>query len=62
MKKWYWRPCYYALALTSGSLFFLNGCGLSDQQLTSIWQSVISAGLTTIVSNALQTALGQAAA
>ncbi len=58
MKTWFWRIRFYGLALTSGSLFLLGGCGLSDQQLASIWQSVITAGLQTIVSNAITTAAG----
>jgi hypothetical protein len=58
MKKWYCRVRYYALALTAGGLFFLGGCGLSDQQLASIWESVISSGLSAVVGNAIQTAVG----
>jgi hypothetical protein len=59
MKKWYWRTRYHALALASGTLFFLDGCFLSDQQLAQVWQSVITTGLTTLMSNLLQTLLGQ---
>jgi hypothetical protein len=58
MKAWLWRVRFYGLTLASGSLFLLGGCGLSDQQLASIWQSVITAGLQTIVSNAITTAAG----
>ena len=58
MKMWLWRVRFYGLALATGSLFAFNGCGLSDQQLASIWQSVITAGLQTIVNNALTAAAG----
>jgi hypothetical protein len=61
MKKLCRRTRYYALVLASGSLFFLGSCGLSDQQLAQIWESVISAGLGTIVSNAIRIAGGQTA-
>lgn len=37
----------------AGTLMALNGCGLTDQQLASVWQSVITTGLTTLVSNLL---------
>lgn len=58
MSKWTLRMRYYGLALAAGSLFGLNGCGFSDQQLSSIWQSVITSGLTTLVSNAITAATG----
>lgn len=47
-----WRLRYYSLLAGAGALTLLTGCGgLNDQQLTSIWQSVISTGLNTIVGN-----------
>ncbi|HQL55323.1 MAG: hypothetical protein KA383_13285 [Phycisphaerae bacterium] len=54
MRTWYTRVRYYALTLAASSLFTLEGCGLSDQQLSSIWSSVLSTGLNTIVANVLQ--------
>ncbi len=61
MKKWYWRARYYALAFSGGSLFLLGGCGLSDQQLASIWQSVLQTALTTIITNAIASAFSNGA-
>lgn len=60
--KWYTRARYYGLLLAASSLYVLGGCGLSDQQLSQVWQSVISAGLTTIVNNILQTSVPVTAA
>jgi hypothetical protein len=60
MKRWYWRARYYVLVLAGGGLCAAGGCGLSDQQLAQVWESVISAGLSTIVQNALLLATGQA--
>ncbi len=53
MKKWYWRTRSYVLALSGGALLTLGGCGLTDQQLASVWESVISSALSTLVNNAL---------
>jgi hypothetical protein len=50
-----------ALWTACGSLLAIGDCALSDQQLTSIAQSVISTGLNTIVSQLL-TGLGGGAA
>jgi hypothetical protein len=61
-RRWFWRVRYYALTCSAGGLFLLGGCGLTDQQLAAVWQSVITAGLTSIVSNAITTAFGGAAA
>ena len=55
--KWYLRARYYGLLLAGGGLYVLGGCGLSDQQLAQVWQSVITAGLNTIMNNVLNTAL-----
>ncbi len=56
MSKWTLRIRYYGLALAGGGLLAFNGCGFSDQQLSSIWQSVFTAGLNTLVSNAVTAA------
>ena len=53
--KWTTRARYYGLLLAAGGLYLLGGCGLNDQQLAQVWQSVITAGLNTIVNNVLQT-------
>lgn len=52
------RLRYYALTIAAGGLYFLGGCGLSDQQLASIWQSVITTGLSTLVTSAVSAAVG----
>ncbi len=61
MRKWTHRVRYACLTVAATGLFALNGCGLSDQQLATIWQSVLSTGLNTIVTNALAAALGATA-
>lgn len=51
------------ILLAGGSLFLLGNCGLSDQQLQAVWQSVITSTLTssvdvlltTVAQNATQT-------
>ena len=60
MKSWYWRMRYVGLVLAAGGLCAFNGCALSDRQLSTIWQSVLSTGLNTIVQNVLTTAFGAA--
>ncbi len=57
-RRWCWRVRYYALTCGASSLFLLGGCGLTDQQLAAVWQSVITAGLSTVVSNAITAAFG----
>jgi len=53
MRSWKHRVRLYVLTVVAGGLMAFNGCGLSDQPLTSIWQSVLSTGLHTVVTNAL---------
>ena len=55
MKFGAWRA-WRKVLVTSSTLLLLSGCPLTDQQITSITQSVISTGLNTIVSNLLQSA------
>ncbi len=62
MKNWSWRVRYASLLLASGTLFAFNGCGLSDRQLTTVWQSVLSTALNSIVTNAITAAAGNAGA
>lgn len=45
-----------------GSLLLLGGCGLSDAQLTSIVQSVITTGLSSVLSQFVSTLFGAATA
>jgi hypothetical protein len=58
---WFARRQWIRTWAAGGSLFLLGQCGLSDQQLTSIAQSVISTGLNTIVSQILATLVGAGA-
>jgi high-affinity Fe2+/Pb2+ permease len=58
MKNWYRRWHYCGLLLAASGLFALGGCGLSDQQLAPIWESVIESGLNTLVTTALTQATG----
>jgi len=58
MRRWTNRLRYRLLALGSGTALLLGGCGLTDQQLAGIWQSVIIAGLNTLVGTAIRSALG----
>jgi len=54
-KWWFSHHRLLRVYIPGGSLFLLGGCGLSDQQLTSIAQSVITTGLTTFVSQLVTT-------
>lgn len=54
MQRMFLRARYYTLAGTAGTLLVLEGCALSDQQLASIWSSVLTAALNAIVSAVLQ--------
>lgn len=58
MRKLICRARWYVLTMTLGGLYLFNGCGLTDQQLSSIWQSVITTGLNTLVTGALVSAAG----
>jgi len=56
MKRWFAR--HYRLlrvCASGGSLLLLGSCGLSDQQLASIAQSVVTTGLSAFVTNLLGT-------
>lgn len=46
------------LAAAGGSLGQFNSCGLSDQQLSAIVQSVLTTGLSALVSNLVSTTVG----
>lgn len=58
MKYVHWRLRYWGLVLATGGLFAFNGCGLSDRQLSSVWEAVITTALNTLVGNALSSATG----
>lgn len=54
------RP-FWRVLLIGGMLPILGQCGLSDQQITTIFQSVITTGLNALVSQGIASALSQAA-
>ncbi len=54
---WTYRLRYLGLTLVGGTALVFNGCGLSDQQLASVWQSVITSALNAVVEGALTTAV-----
>jgi hypothetical protein len=62
MRKLICRARWALLTLGAAGLYQLGGCGLTDQQLASIWSSVLTTGLNTIVTNVLTAAAGAAPA
>lgn len=59
MKNAVWQ--YRALMLVSGlfTLVAAGGCrGLTDQQLSGVFQSVLTTGLTTLVNTLIASAVG----
>jgi hypothetical protein len=59
MSMRHWRTRTYVLALSALSFLTMGGCGLTDQQLASIWESAISSVVSALISTAVQTATGQ---
>lgn len=55
------RPVWLRLILLTSSTLVLGSCGLSDQQIAQVWQSVITSALTSSVS-VFVGALGQSTA
>ena len=53
MKNAVWRGRFAVLCLACSSVLTMGGCGLSDQQLSTIWSQVLTAGLSTIVQSGL---------
>lgn len=53
MKNAVWRGRFAMLGLACCSILTMGGCGLSDQQLSSIWSQVLTAGLSTIIQSGL---------
>jgi hypothetical protein len=60
MKRWMLSRGLWRVWIPGGSLLALGGCGLSDAQLTSILQSVITTGLNTLLTQLLSALLGAA--
>lgn len=55
MRRLFARRRLLVIWCAGGTLFLSGGCPLSDQQLTSVLQSVISTGLNTVVTQGLTT-------
>jgi len=49
MRSAIWRGRFVMFCLACSTILSMGGCGLSDRQLATIWQSVLTAALTTIV-------------
>jgi hypothetical protein len=60
MKRSIFSKGLWRVWIPGSSLLVLGGCGLSDAQLASIWQSVIQTALTTALTQWIS-ALGTAA-
>lgn len=61
MKRRMFSRGLWRVWVPGGSLFVLGGCGLSDAQLASMLQSVVTTGLNTLLAQLLATLLGSAA-
>lgn len=57
MKRWMFSKRVW---LSGGSLLALGGCGLSDAQLASIFQSAVTTGLNALVTQILNALVGAA--
>ena len=58
VKRWFVHHSrLLRVCLSGGSLLAFGSCGLSDQQLSSIAQSVITTGLGSFVTNLLSSLL-----
>jgi hypothetical protein len=60
MKRTILSRGFWRVWIPGSSVLLLGGCGLSDAQLASIWQSVIQTALTTALTQFIS-ALGTAA-
>lgn len=60
MKRWMFSRGLWRVWIPGGSLLLLGGCGLSDAQLVSILQSVVTTGLNAFVTQFIATLLGAA--
>jgi hypothetical protein len=53
MNYWLRNRRMIRIWLASGTLLAFSGCGLTDQQLTQIWQSVLTTGLSALVQSVI---------
>lgn len=61
MKNAVWRGRFVVLCLAATTVLTAGGCGgLSDRQLSSIFQSVLSTGLTTLMNTVITAFAGTA--
>lgn len=53
MKNWKLRSRFYRVFVPASGLLAIGSCSLSDQQLTGIFSSVVTTGLSTLVTTLL---------
>jgi hypothetical protein len=61
MKRSLFKRGFWRVWVPGGSLLLLGGCGLSDAQLTSILQSVITTGLSSLLTQIVSALFGAGA-
>ncbi len=61
MKRWMLSKGLWRVWIPGGSLFLLGGCGLSDAQLTSVLQSVVTTGMNAFLTQLITALFGTAA-
>lgn len=62
MKRSIFSKGLWRVWVPGSSVLLLGGCGLSDAQLSSIFQSVVQTGLTTLLTEAISSLFTCAAA
>ena len=62
MKRRIFSKRLWRVWLSGGSLLALGGCGLSDTQLASIFQSAVTTGLNALLSQIITSLFGAATA
>ena len=58
MKTWNFRGGFYRVFVPATGLLAFGGCSLSDQQLTGIFSSVVTSGLSTLLNTLLAGLVG----
>ena len=58
MKRSIFSRGFWRVWIPGGSLFLLGGCGLSDAQLTSMLQTVMTTGLSTMLTQIISALFG----
>lgn len=62
MRRRMWFSRFWRVWVPGGSLLVLGGCGLSDAQLSSIFQGAVETALTAIITGALSCVFPEASA